>query len=247
MSLPAFHFKKFSLEQAGAAHPVGTDAVLLGAWANVEGCHRFLDIGTGTGIVALMIAQRIATPFDWKGVGVDIHPASAALARGNFEASPWNKQLDIWEGAIQKFVQLSKSAALSERFDLIISNPPFFSELTLSPIAVRSLGRHTATLSPVDLLESVQKLLAPKGKFCVILPEQEGRRLCELAVPMGLYWTRITEVRSRPSKPVERLLIQFEKSPYTFQKEAMSIYQENPAEGYSAEFKTMTRDFYLAG
>ncbi|MFN0033990.1 MAG: tRNA1(Val) (adenine(37)-N6)-methyltransferase [Saprospiraceae bacterium] len=260
------------MEQSGAAHPVGTDAVMLGAWADVrvrergvqpaKTCTWVLDIGTGTGVVALMLAQRLSDIQNWAGIGVEIHPPSAALARANFSASPWAGRLEVWEGAVQAFAgerfdnfqKVVKSEPLSKlsgssfpRFDLIVSNPPFFSERTISPNPKRSLGRHTATLSPSDLLEAVGKLLAPDGRFCAILPEREGRHLCELAVPLGLFWTRITEVRSRPGKPVERLLLQFEKSPCDFQREGMSIYAGKNGEGYSAEFQEMTRDFYLAG
>jgi len=253
MSLPAFRFKKFKVAQEGAAQPVGTDAVLLGAWTDVLGARRFLDIGAGTGVVALMLAQRLdpsgsnlnhskAKDPGWNGIAVEIHPPSAALASGNFADSPWASQLEVWEGSIQEFtINRPKSS-----FDLIVSNPPFFSELTTSPNKERSLGRHTATLSPGDLLACVSQLLAPKGKFCAIMPALEGRRLCELAVPLGLYWTAITEVRSRPGKQVERLLIQFEKSPYTFQQEEFSIYAGKTGDEYAQEFREMTRDFYLA-
>ncbi|MBC7774076.1 MAG: tRNA (adenosine(37)-N6)-methyltransferase TrmM [Phycisphaerae bacterium] len=262
MPLPAFRFKKFDVAQAGAAHPVGTDAVLLGAWADVRGITHFLDIGTGTGVVALMLAQRScsgdfsrsnAEDRIWKGVAVEIHPPSATLARENFAASPWAKRLEVWESSIQAFANidsLTSSETINmdwpiKPFDLIVSNPPFFSELTTSPDKTRSLGRHTATLSPSDLLKCVSHLLAPTGKFCAILPEFEGRRLCELSVPQGLYWTRIAEVRSRPGKPIERLLLQFEKSPYIFQREEFSIYAGKTGDEYSKVFQAMTRDFYL--
>ncbi|MDO8367145.1 MAG: methyltransferase [Saprospiraceae bacterium] len=240
MSLPAFRFKKFSVEQEGAAQPLGTDAVLLGAWADVQGARRFLDIGTGTGVVALMIAQRLSGTPNWDGLGIEIHPPSAELARENFADSPWAERLDIWAGSIQEFAQ-----NIADHYDLIVSNPPFFSELTTSPDKARSLSRHTASLSPGDLLACVSQLLTAEGKFCVILPEREGQRLCELAVPQGLYWTRITEVRSRPGKPVERLLLQFEKSPYDFERADISIYGGKTGEGYSGEFQEFTRDFYL--
>ncbi len=287
MPLPAFRFKKFKVEQDGAAHPVGTDAVLLGAWVDVQGTTSFLDIGTGTGVIALMLAQRLESSGDfsrsnttdpWAGVGVELHPGSAALARENFASSPWAAQLEVFEGPIQQFSQgesiyftqafdqttghffrvprlykfqklgksNSETMSNSLAFDLIVSNPPFFSERTVSPDKTRSLGRHTATLSPEDLLSAVKNLLAPKGKFCAILPEQEGRRLCELAVQQGVYWTRITEVRSRPGKPVERLLLQFEKSPFGFEREEICIYAGEVGGTYSDEFRRMTGAFYLA-
>jgi len=274
MPLPAFRFKKFKVEQDGAAHPVGTDAVLLGAWADVRETTRFLDIGTGTGVIALMLAQRLECSGDfsrsntaqqWAGVGVELHPVSAALARQNFVSSPWTKQLEVFEGPIQQFVEgkiggfhysdsltpsetitVMETSNFTASFDLIVSNPPFFSERTISPDKTRSLGRHTTTLSQEDLLVAVSSLLTDQGKFCAILPEQEGRRLCELAVQHGLYWTRITEVRSRPGKPVERLLMQFEKSPFGFEREEMCVYGGEKGVGYSEVFRQMTAAFYLA-
>ena len=239
-SLP-FRFKKFEVAQAGAAHPVGTDSVLLGAWADVSGAERVLDIGTGTGVVALMVAQRSAPTPDPSPVGLlalEIHPPSAALARRNFAASPWADRLQVVETSVQDYAQMA-----DYQFDLIVSNPPFFSERTLSPDPERRLGRHTATLPPGDLLEAAYRLLAPKGRFCVVLPALEGQRLCELAVPLGLYWTKITRVRSRPEKPVERWLIQFERDPYLFESAELLIYEQG--EQYSEAFRELTTDFYL--
>lgn len=236
MASSPFRFKKFEVEQEGAAHLVGTDAVLLGAWADVAGAQNVLDIGTGTGVVALMLAQRSDESVAF--TAVEIHPPSAALARRNFAASPWSKRLQVVEMPVQDFAQNT-----DQRFDLIVSNPPFFSDLTVSPDPARQLGRHTASLSPGDLLEAVQQLLAPNGKFCVVLPAQEAQRLCELAVPMGLYWTKIVWVRARLGKPVERWLIQFERNPYPLQVEEWTIYERERV--YTEEFQKWTKEFYL--
>ena len=237
MALPPFHFKKFSVEQEGAAHPVGTDGVLLGAWADVADCKRILDIGTGTGVVALMLAQRSGEALI---DAVEIHPPSAALARRNFAASPWADRLELVESSIQDYAQQR-----GMQFDLIVSNPPFFSETIVSPDAARRLGRHTASLPPSDLLEAARRLLAENGRFCVILPVVEGRRLCELAVPLGLYCTEEVEVRSRAEKPVERLLLRFEKNPYRFVRKHLNVRAGDKGEGYSVGFVQITENFYL--
>lgn len=233
---PDFHFKSFSVSQKGAVHPVGTDAVLLGAWAPAQGLRRFLDIGTGTGVIALMMAQRT----DAEGVGVELHAVSAALARSNFDASPWASRLSVWQGSIQDY-----AAEAGGQFDLIVSNPPFFSETTVSPNAERSLGRHTDTLPPTDFLKAVSRLLAPEGKCCLILPEKEGRKWCEMAVTQGLYWTVLTEVGSRPGKAVERLLICLEKTPYGFKSDRINVYAAEKGDELSPEYREMTQDFYL--
>lgn len=234
MATRAFRFKKFNVEQDGAAHLVGTDAVLLGAWADTSGCAQVLDIGTGTGVVALMLAQRSVALI----TAVEIHRASAALARANFAASPWAGRFTLVESSVQDFSRHSEA-----RFDLIVSNPPFFSETIVSPDATRRLGRHNASLPPEDLLAVAGRHLTEKGRFCVILPLSEGRRLCELAVPAGLYCTEEVEVRSRAGKPTERLLLRFERDPYVFVRKQLVIYAEGAA--YSEEFRRWSEAYYL--
>ncbi len=216
-------------------HPVGTDSVLLGVWADVSDAQRILDIGTGTGVIALMLAQRTTDKTQIRAV--EIHAATAACAAANFKASPWHHRLDIQHAAVQNFAQQP-----DYQFDVIVSNPPFFSETVVAPDATRRLGRSTDSLLPGDLLYAVQQLLAPNGRYCVVLPPKEGQRWCELAAVNGLYCTRRTLVFSRMAKPVERWLLQFERSPYSFQQDNLLIYNENA--GHSPEFEQMTRDFY---
>jgi tRNA1Val (adenine37-N6)-methyltransferase len=238
MASAAFHFKKFSVFQEGAAHPVGTDGVLLGAWADVTDAAQILDIGTGTGLIALMLAQRSAP--DAHVTGIDLHAGSVACAQQNFQLSPWKERLSVYETTVQDF-----AATTTQQFDMIVSNPPFFSELTVSPDPERSLGRHAATLSIPALLKSLNLLLAPAGKCCLILPEKEGRRLCELAVPLGLYCTKELQVRSQESKPVERLLLQLEREPGRFERNNMEIYAVGG--GYSEAYLGLTGAYYLKG
>ncbi len=243
MASPPFHFKKFSIDQTGVAHPMGTDSVLLGAWADVSGCRSVLDIGTGTGVVALMLAQRMsqtatASEAETRITGVEIHPASAECARRNFEASPWAASLEIAGMSVQDFV---RNCTL--RFDLIVSNPPFFSEKIVSPDESRRLGRSTVALSPDYLLSVAKALLEPGGRLCVILPERQGRRLCERAVTDNMYCTEEMAVRSRSHKPVERLLLRFERNPYLFQKKELVVFGEGNV--YTPDYKELTGAFYL--
>lgn len=240
MATPDFHFKRCSIQQQGAAHPVGTDAILLGAWTNIGNALRILDIGTGTGVVALMLAQRTENHEHVQIDAVEIHQGSAACAARNFAASPWNKRLHVVELSIQEFAQQTDL-----QYDLIVSNPPYFSETTKAPDPTRRLGRHIESLPPQDMLRAVRKLLAPNGRFSVILPVKEGWKWCELAVPLGLCWTRITEVYGRKEKPVERLIIEFQRNPYLFQRDSLVVYDQG--QEYSEAYGALTREFYLRG
>lgn len=236
MAAPLFRFKQFQIEQEGVTQPAGTDGVLLGAWTNTEGAREILDIGTGTGLVALMLAQRSGP--ETRVTAVEIHPESADCAGRNFRNSPWANRLSVVAQAVQDF---SRSA--DRRFDLIVSNPPFFSEALASPDEKRRLARSTQTLRAVDLLDAVLGLLAPGGRFCLILPLVEGRRFAELACLSGLYCTRETQVYPRANKPIERLLLQFERNPYPFRRSKMDIYAYG--EQWSEGFRALTRAFYL--
>lgn len=235
---PVFRFKRFVLEQIGAAHPVGTDSVLLGAWADIQGVRHILDIGTGTGAVALLLAQRTEGFLDCQLVGLEPHAPSLACAVGNFSRSSWAKRLIGVEGTAQNYAQ-----GKDRPFDLIVSNPPFFVETPVSPDPIRRAVRHVSSLPPNALLEAVSQLLAPQGRFCVIVPPSLGQHLCEWGVTLGLYCTRRTVVFARPGKPPERWLLCFERSPYQFQQKHLYIYERE--EIRSAEFRALTGDFYF--
>lgn len=237
MAPPPFRFKRFRVAQDGAAHPLGTDSVLLGAWADVAACGQILDIGAGTGAVALMLAQRSEPNPDARIDAVEIDPASARCAAANFAASPWADRLAVWETPIQRFAEKAVRS-----YDLIVSNPPYFTETVRPPDLRRRSARTTEHLTADDLLRAVSRLLAPGGKCCVILPPAAGRRFCEKAVLYRLFATVETAVCARPGLPVERLLLQLERDPRRFRRDELCIYRE--AEIYSAEFQALTRDFY---
>jgi tRNA1Val (adenine37-N6)-methyltransferase len=239
MASPLFRFKRFGIEQHEVTQRVGTDGVLLGAWAPVA--HRptrILDIGTGTGLIALFVAQRTEHFPVEKIVGVDIHLPSVQCARRNFQASPWAAQLSAVHAAIQDF-----SPEDDVQFDLIVSNPPFFTAGIPAPRDERRLSRMAEYLHPETLVLAVKRLLQLRGLFCTILPPVEGQRLCELAACHGLYCTKITTVFPRPGKPVERLLLQFETRPFAFERSAITIYDQPGF--YSEAFRTLTHAFYV--
>ena len=231
-----FQFKQFAVDQRSSAMKVGTDGVLLGAWVDASGAQGILDIGTGTGVIAIMLAQRNATA---EVVGVEIDQKAGEEAQRNMQSSPFADRLQIVNQAIQDF-----SWNTANQFDLIVSNPPFFSGGTLSYAGDRNLVRHTAKLSHGDLINSVKRLLAPKGSFSLILPYIEGLRFLELAKRARLFPVRITEVFPRRSGKANRLLVSLSREETTPLKDQLWIREET-SEEYTPEYKELTRDFYL--
>lgn len=216
-----FAFREFTIQQDRCAMKVSTDAVLLGAWAPIPAnCKRVLDIGAGTGVLALLAAQRAPHA---EVIGVEIDTAAAQQAAENAAASPFQERVKILETSIQDYVR-----AHQDQFDLIISNPPFFSGGVLNEQLNRQAARHTVKLSHADLLRSVQQLLSPQGVFCLILPKIEGLRFQELAASVKLYPQQILRVRPKMGKPVHRLLM-------AFSHEALAAPLEEEIVQYAAE------------
>ncbi|MDX2133921.1 MAG: methyltransferase domain-containing protein [Saprospiraceae bacterium] len=232
---PPFRFKKFVVEQAPGVHPVGTDAVLLGAWAPAPEQGSILDIGCGTGVVALLLAQR--TPAEVQVYGIDVHPLSVTLAKRNASATPWRDRLIFREANAANW---SGEGAL---YDLVVSNPPYFSETTWSPDDDRKRARHLSSLRPGQLLEATCRLLAPEGRLCVILPPVAAQHFTEAGACLGLYVTRRLDVVTRPGKKTERMLLVLERTPYLYRRERLILLdgKGNPASG----FKRLCGAFYL--
>lgn len=231
-----FRFQRFSIAQDRCTMKVGTDGVLLGAWAGAGHAENILDIGTGSGLIAIMLAQRNERS---KIAGVEIERTSFEQARENMQRSPWSDRLEAIHTSIQDF-----AANTATRYDLIVSNPPFFTGGNLSYNQDRNSVRHTIKLSHHDLLSAVQKLMSPAGRFALILPYLEGLRFCELAATYHLYCTHRTEVHPRESKPVERLLLQFEKTKQSPLVEQLVLQTENSDER-TAKYTALTGEFYL--
>lgn len=230
-----FQFKKFSVAQDKCSMKVGTDGVLLGAWANVSEAKRVLDVGTGTGVIAIMLAQRneAATVH-----AVEIDEVACVQAKENMEASPFSNRLTAFDTSIQDY------SFKQEKYDLIVSNPPFFSGGTLSQSSDRDAVRHTVKLPHGALLLAVQRLLSDGGKFSVILPFIEGLRFEEMAATYNLYCTRKTEVKSKEDKPVERLLLEFEKEKKEQTTDELVIQKEERNDWTDA-YIALTGEFYL--
>ncbi len=231
-----FQFQQFTIRQERCAMKVSTDSVMLAAWTSVDGVGAILDIGSGSGVISLILAQRAP---DARITGVEIDQPSADQSRDNIAQSPWPDRIDIVHLSIQDF-----AATSHQTFDLIVSNPPFFTGGTLSLSEEKSGVRHTLRLPHSDLLKAARRLLRPGGTCCLVLPLIEGLRFIELAHQAGFYVGRITEVRPRADKPVERLLLCFHKTEKALQRSELVIQSEDAA-SYTPEFGELVRGLYL--
>ena len=213
---------------------LGTDGVLLGAWVRAgESDRRILDIGTGTGVIALMMAQRVA---DARITAVEIDAPSAADARDNVAASPWSERVEVVEGDIADYCP-------PERFDLILTNPPYFSESLLPPDSGRAAARHTCALSFDSLADAVVRMLAPEGRFALILPVDGAHRFRTVAVERGLYPQRLTEVWSTPRSGAIRTLAEYSRRALPQPPAADRVVIDDG--GFTAEYRALTKEFYL--
>lgn len=213
---------------------VGTDGVLLGAWVNVQGKSNLLDIGTGCGVIALMLAQR--TERNARIDAIDISEKDFHQAQKNFLSSPWKDRLTAYHSALQNFNP-------SKRYDCIVSNPPFFSNSLEPTDERRKKVRHTTTLTFEELILSSIRLMKPDGSLNLILPVKEGNRFIEIAVAQGLYCNRTTYFRTRRGKPVERILMELSFIKTIINSSEMLLYEEGKTP--SAEYRSLTGDFYL--
>lgn len=230
-----FRFKQFEIYHDQCAMKVGTDGVLLGAWATVKEASKVLDIGTGTGMIAIMLAQRCQTATQIHGVELNQEAYQQALE--NQDNCPWKERVEIFHQKIQDFQS-------QEKYDVIVSNPPFFLAGTKSHNHQRNQARHTNELPFDDLLKSVDRLLSQKGKFSVILPYQEGKLFEEKALEYKLYCVRKTAVRSKKEKPLERFLLEFERENKAVQEDELIIQYEQ-RNHYTEDYIALTKDFYL--
>lgn len=216
---------------------VGTDGVLLGAWADATEAASILDIGTGTGLIAVMLAQRTENATIQ---AVEIDEEACSQAKENMANSPWADRLTCVHDSIQNFAK-----TVDHRFDLIVSNPPFFSGGTFSNSQDKNSVRHTVKLPHGDLLAAVRSLLSPDGKFCMILPQMEGLRFREMAANYGLYCSKLVEVLPRAGKSIERLLLQFELKQKTLEKTQLVIHNGEGSNDWSQAYRGLTEAYYL--
>lgn len=232
-----FSFKQFSVEQDRCAMKVGTDGVLLGAWCPIDNNpFSILDIGTGTGIIALMLAQRShADQID----ALEIDEDAYEQAVENFENSPWSDRLFCFHAGLDEFVDEPE-----DEYDLIISNPPFYSENYKTENSQRDLARFQNAMPFEDLIEAADLLLSENGIFAVIIPFKEEERFIDLCAKVELYPVKITRVKGTHSTPIVRSLLAFKRYELAVLT-ADELVIETSRHVYTDEYINLTKEFYL--
>jgi tRNA1Val (adenine37-N6)-methyltransferase len=234
---PMFSFKQFTIQQDKCAMKVGTDGVLLGAWAPV-GHNPFsvLDIGAGTGLIALMLAQRSgAEQID----ALEIDDDAYEQCVDNFEDSPWGDRLFCYHAGLDEFMEEPE-----DEYDLIVSNPPFYSENYFSGDEKRDKARFTESLPFEDLVEAASLLLSEAGVLAVIIPHREEGHFTALAAAEGLFPFRITRVKGTPDSEAKRCLMAFSANENAAVEEDELVI-EISRHNYTDEYVALTRDFYI--
>jgi tRNA1Val (adenine37-N6)-methyltransferase len=230
-----FEFKRFTIRQEGAAFKVGTDGVLLGACADISGVESILDIGTGTGLIAIMCAQRSEA----KIIAIEPDHNSYLQAFENVNACSWTDRISVIESDLKDF-----SSGNEKKFDIIISNPPYFRNSLLNPDESKASARHTFSLSSDDLIKCTNDLLKPDGSLQLILPYEEGNLFIAEAGADGLYCNAIIKVKPFPEGKIIRLIMKFERLKKTTREKYLTI-ETGSRHNYTEEYKGLTNDFYL--
>ncbi|EAR02413.1 tRNA1(Val) (adenine(37)-N6)-methyltransferase [Maribacter sp. HTCC2170] len=231
-----FKFKHFSIHQDRCAMKIGTDGVLLGAWTSLQNePESILDIGTGTGLIALMAAQRSeAETID----AIEVEEGAYEQCVDNFEASPWGDRLFCYHAGLDEFVD-----EIEDKYDLIVSNPPFYAEDVTSGNNARDKARQNQSLPFDELIDGVSKLLSQNGVFTVIVPYKEEHFFLALANNSGLYPKKITRVKGNPNSNIKRSLLQFSFNQGKCAEDELTI--EIGRHNYTQEYMELTKEFYL--
>lgn len=230
-----FRFKQFTIRQDRSAFKVGTDGVLLGAWADVAGVQTVLDVGTGAGLLALMIAQRSEAAV----TAIDVDLPSLDQARENTAMSPWKNRITLLHSSLQDFMP-------GQRFDLVLTNPPFFQDSKQPDNRGRQISRHNTMLSLEDLVNKISGLMLDEGKFCLILPVEESRIFERIGAESGFHLHRLLRVRPTPNHSEKRRLMEYRLYPAEKVHDDELIIERGARHDYTERYRELTGDFYLA-
>lgn len=229
-----FTFKQFIVRDERCGMKVGTDGTLLGAWASHPSPSAILDIGTGSGLVALMLAQRYSEAHI---TAIDIDADAAKQAAENFQESPWPGRLTSQTVSLQNYVP-------NQLFQLIVSNPPFFVDSLKNPDESRRTARHTDTLSFCTLMERAAEMLAEDGVLAMVLPAEAENAVLEIAARLDLFLLRVTRVCTKEGKPCKRILISFSRQKNEATSDALCLMGADGAPRSEA-YQQLTNEFYL--
>nr|WP_299382990.1 methyltransferase [Allomuricauda sp.] len=231
-----FKFKQFAVHQDRCAMKIGTDGVLLGAWASVDHHPQsILDIGSGTGLIALQLAQRSAAELV---DAIELDGNAYEQCVENFEASPWSDRLFCYHAGLDEFVE-----EMDAEYDLIVSNPPFYSEEMPSGSTARDMARQESSLPFHELVAGVSKLLSQKGLFSVVVPYKAEEEFKGLAKEVGLFPKRLLRVKGTAAGPVKRSLLEFSFQESDPEENTLTIERERHQ--YTQEYIQLTQPFYL--
>jgi len=226
-----FKFKEFSIIQEKSAMKVGTDGVLLACWVSCEKANNILDIGCGTGLITLMLGQR---NLNSNVTGIEIDEIASQEAQENINNSDWEERIEIKHTSLQQFIPQLK-------FDLIVSNPPFF--LQNKSQQSRDIARHTNTLSFEELIDNTANLLEEKGIFSVIIPKNSEEYFCKIAALHKLYCNRVCYVKGNETSEVKRVMMEFSFIKTLVLTEHLTI--EISRHNYTDKYIQLCKDFYL--
>lgn len=228
-----FKFKQFIIKQDKTVFKVGTDGVLLGASANLSGVKNILDIGTGTGLIALMLAQRS----DAVITAIEPDYDSCVQACENVLQSEWNDRIKVLNCSVQDF------DPGDEKFDLIVTNPPWFVDSLRNPDPARAMARHNTRIDHSDILAAAGRLLGVSGRLQLIMPYAEGNIFIAEATAQKLYCNEIIKIRPLPSSPVKRIIIRFSRERQAASERFLTIEKGNRHD-YTEDYMRLTGDFY---
>lgn len=215
---------------------VGMDGVLLGSWADASGAERILDIGAGTGLITLMMAQKNATA---RIDAIEIDPDAFQESVLNAQNSPWNNRINLKLCSFQEFARRE-----NQKYDLIVSNPPFFTNGVKAPVQNRAQARHSDSLSMDDLISGTANMLNISGKIALILPSESFPKIEKLTKENKLFISRLCRIKPNPQKPEFRILIELTNSECFLKEESLMIEFERHHD-YTPEYISLTHDFYL--